>query len=565
MLFVIILSLFAKTETKEYPYLIPYLQGDKWGFCDIDRNIVVEPVYNQFFLFGYGCAEAVKEDKAALINLRNGKPLTEFEYDYISSFFLATDCSSPPYYLAKKDGLEGVIDTLGKIIVPIEYDEIETQLWYEDKVFVGKKNNKSWLLSLSGEVLSGRGYDEIIFPFGADPPGPNFLIAVLYDKFGYIYITGEEITQFKYDIKSLYFNMASFNMTNNDEYCETVFSGKNGIINRHGKTIIPFIYDDISSFVNGVFIARKGGKIGGVDTNNKIVIPFEYDEMSYSSEYKDHPDLYLLIFKKEGKKYYFDSTLTKISFSDYDYMEYLYDYQDNYGKDAFIVEKKGKFGIIDIGDSVIVPIEYEDIDEYWDELCAHKIKKDDKYGVVVLKTGRIISPKYGNIKYFVEGLAEIEINGKFGFIDTLGKEVIPPIYQKTIWEFVNGRAAVMQNDKWGCIDNKGKVIIPFVYDEVGVYDEPPMILVHNNEKLAFFDIDGKQLTPFKYDDYLLPWDDSLFTVYVGDKKGIVDKNGKEILSPIYESINYYNDPIFGVRKNGKFFYVKRGGLEFFDE
>ena len=87
MLFLIIISLFAKTDAKEYLYLIPYLKGDKWGFCDIDKNIVIEPVYDHLFIFGHGCAAAVKGDKTALINLRNGKPSTEFEYDYISSFF----------------------------------------------------------------------------------------------------------------------------------------------------------------------------------------------------------------------------------------------------------------------------------------------------------------------------------------------------------------------------------------------------------------------------------------------------------------------------------------------
>jgi len=559
MVFLIFLSLFAKTDIKEYPYLIPYLKGDKWGFCDIDKNVVVEPVYDHLFLFSYGCAAAAKGYKVALINLRNGEPLTDFKFDIISEFFLATHHPCPPYYKVKKDNLVGVIDTLGKILVPIEYDEIETDLWYEDKVFVGKKNNKSWLISLSGKILSNRGYDEIILPFGANPPGANFLIAVLYDQFGYIYITGEEITQFKYDIKSLYFDMS-----NNDEYCEAVFYGKHGIINKKGKTIIPFIYDDIRSFANNNFIVKKNNKLGAIDINNKIAIPFEYDEWSYSN-YKNHRNLYFLIFKKGQKEHYFDSTLTKISFSDYDDVKYIHNYQEYYGKDAFIVEKNGKFGIVDIEDSVIVPIEYEDIDEYWGELCSHKIKKDDKYGVVVLKNRRIISPKYDNIKYFCEGLAEIELNGKFGFIDTLGKEVIPPIYQKTKWEFTNSRAAVMKNNKWGCIDNKGKVIIPCVYDEAGIYDKPPMILINNDEKTAFFDIDGKQLTPFKYDDYLLPYNNSLFSVFVNGKEGLVDKNGNEIVPPIYESINVYNDPIFGVRKDGKFFYIKRGGLEFFDE
>jgi len=604
MFFLIFLSLFGKTDTKEYPYLVPYLKGDKWGFCDINKNIVVEPVYDDADLIKNERGWAKKENKLALIDLENGKRLTDFEFDdfynriehgYIEVYkgnkytlidykngkpltnlefddilplIFVMDGPLFPYLKVEKDSLKGVIDTLGNIIVPLEYDRLSVaSLELKEKFYIGEKNKKWWLISSMGKVLSNRGYDKI-FPIWDS----NFVEVELNGKVGYIDNTGEEITPFIYDrefivIDGRQVHIPSSYVASNEKYREVKIKDKSGVINKKGKTVIPCIYDDMSSSFNNVFIAKRDGKIGGVDTNNQIVIPFEYYKYSIEMN-KEYTKARLLVLEKNGKVHCLDSTLKKIPFSDYDDIEYLNDYQDYYGKDAFLVKKNEKFGIVDIKDSVIVPIEYEDIDGSYDEICSYITKKNGKYGLVILKNRRTIPPKYDNIKYFYKGLAEIEFNGKFGFIDTLGKEVIPPIYQRTKWEVSNSRAAVMQNDKWGCIDMEGKVIIPYIYNGAEVYDEPPMILINNNGKFAFFDIDGNQLTSFKYDDVYLPYmpyKTELFTVYIDKKEGLVDAKGDEVVPPIYDEIRGNYDPIFWVKKGKRSFYVKRGDLEFFDE
>ena len=64
---------------------------------------------------------------------------------------------------------------------------------------------------------------------------------------------------------------------------------------------------------------------------------------------------------------------------------------------------------------------------------------------------------------FHNGFAEVMINGKWGFIDESGKEVVPLIYDY-IESFENGFAEVMINDKWGFIDESGKEVVPLIYD-----------------------------------------------------------------------------------------------------
>ena len=62
-----------------------------------------------------------------------------------------------------------------------------------------------------------------------------------------------------------------------------------------------------------------------------------------------------------------------------------------------------------------------------------------------------------------EVLARVERNGKWGYINTTGREVIRCKYEEA-GDFRDGRARVKLNDKWDYIDIKGKDVIPLEYE-----------------------------------------------------------------------------------------------------
>ena len=72
--------------------------------------------------------------------------------------------------------------------------------------------------------------------------------------------------------------------------------------------------------------------------------------------------------------------------------------------------------------------------------------------------------KYDCVCNFEEGLAAVCLNGKWGFIDKTGKEVIPCKYDNA-WKFQDGLAKVELNGKYGFINPKGKEIIQLIFDE----------------------------------------------------------------------------------------------------
>jgi WG containing repeat len=86
------------------------------------------------------------------------------------------------------------------------------------------------------------------------------------------------------------------------------------------------------------------------------------------------------------------------------------------------------------------------------------IERDDLYGFSDKSGKPVISPGYGAVKAFSEGLAPVYKNGCWGFIDTEGKiQIRPEFLHADI--FSSGLAAVQVNDEWGYIDQTGKSVI----------------------------------------------------------------------------------------------------------
>ena len=58
----------------------------------------------------------------------------------------------------------------------------------------------------------------------------------------------------------------------------------------------------------------------------------------------------------------------------------------------------------------------------------------------------------------------VEKNGKRGYIDKTGSEVVPCKYDKA-FGFSEGLAKVKKSGKYGFIDKTGREVVPFIYDE----------------------------------------------------------------------------------------------------
>ena len=87
------------------------------------------------------------------------------------------------------------------------------------------------------------------------------------------------------------------------------------------------------------------------------------------------------------------------------------------------------------------------------------------------KIGNILIPaRFEQCYGFNEGMAAVDVNGKWGFIDIKGELTIPAQYTCVV-PFSEGLAAVEIDDKWGAIDQAGNLVIPAGFDDAFFFDK----------------------------------------------------------------------------------------------
>lgn len=86
----------------------------------------------------------------------------------------------------------------------------------------------------------------------------------------------------------------------------------------------------------------------------------------------------------------------------------------------------------------------------------------------------VVQPKYDYVRSFSDGLAAVELDGKWGFIDKTGEEVIPLEYS-FVMPFSEGVAWVTSSNQrhnpWGLIDKEGNEVLPHEYYNPSPFSE----------------------------------------------------------------------------------------------
>ncbi|MBW5448623.1 hypothetical protein GE107_21485 [Cohnella sp. CFH 77786] len=168
----------------------------------------------------------------------------------------------------------------------------------------------------------------------------------------------------------------------------------------------------------------------------------------------------------------------------------------------------------------------------------------------------------GNIKEPI--LAAVKKDGKWGFINSYGKLVIPNIYDE-VKSFQEGLAVVTLNGKKGVIDASGKIVIDLQYKRLSSF----------NEGVAYFD-DGTSFSDETIGGFIDKSGKVLFEPRKGiwgsfsngralirvkdkdgyDRHGFIDKKGNEVIKPLYEYATPFSEGyayVYGTDdKSGKF-------------
>lgn len=230
-------------------------------------------------------------------------------------------------------------------------------------------------------------------------------------------------------------------------------NGKWGFIDKEGKVVVPCKYDGAGSFSEGLAAVMLNDKWGFIDKTGKEVAACQYYDVSEFSEG-------LAAVVNDARKLGFINTTgaVAIPFSFY-YTMSAWSFRNGVAPVA-IGGTAGDYGdggpalnayinatgavVAKLGESAYDTLEQQ----YWtwdgvDSGNYDTYYKDGKWGFVSRAGGEVVPCKYDEAYSFSEGLAAVDLSGKWGFLSITGS-VSDTAYANTQTVTVDGKKVTFQ-------------------------------------------------------------------------------------------------------------------------
>lgn len=287
---------------------------------------------------------------------------------------------------------------------------------------------------------------------------------------------------------------------------------------KYSFTPISMEYRHIVGFSEGLCaVVRGDGRVGFIDESGKLAIPFEY----YSHGY-NYDDPIGIVFS-EGL--------------------------------AEVMNKEGKFGFIDREWRTVIPFEY-DAGQELENLFFNGtvgVRKDGEW-LTIDKNNRILWTEAedknilrddGTEIFHAGDLIGVVRGGALGYIDREGKTVVPFEYDYEQSRFSEGVLAVRKNGKWGFVDSTGREILEPVleYDKVMRMSDG-LSMVHRGEPGTLPMIPGESELEYRKREA----DARRRSV----RYGFIDITGREVIPSVYEKIFQMEKDVILLVRDGEY-------------
>ena len=272
-------------------------------------------------------------------------------------------------------------------------------------------------------------------------------------------------------------------------------------------------------------------------------------------EYAPSGNLYINIDKKNNRKYQFH-------FESNQFM----DETDDRIKSPILSTIGATGGLVDFykkcrsrQDFLLMSSKYQEVCDFSEGFAW--VELNGKYGFIDESGREVVPCRYDYAESFINGLAKVNLNGKYGFIDKSGREAVPCRYYLA-FNFVNGLAKVKLNGKWGFIDKSGREVVPCRYDSAFNFVNG-LVMVKLNWKYGFVDKSGREVVPCRY-DLERDFSEGLSSVELNGKWGFIDKRGRNVVPCRYDYAESFINGLAKVKLNGKWGYIDKNG-NWYDE
>lgn len=365
--------------------LIRVSKDNKYGVLDTLNNIIL-PIKFDYISFDNDLIIAESKEINYLYDFK-GKQISDLQFSEISNF------TNNKAIVTYQNESNSIIDNQANIILkPIKGYSFERVL--NDDLFLikDKLNSKEGIINSNGEFVIKCKYDEI-------QQVKTFFIAKINNKKGFISLTDSIIKPLIYDdIYFSYFDDAVANGDNNlgDNYIvkkDNLF----GVISPNVvNEIIPILYSNIRTLFDSYYIVQNN--------ENKNGLFFKNGEKVLNEDYKFYNVYENFIFTTKNNKAFLVK-LDKNKFKEIEiFVEEFIQFKDEpeFSRNANqIFKSKGKFGVINYENNIIIPCEYELIENIY--LSKEFIvKKDNKFGIVNSENKVIVEIEYDEFKKLKE-------------------------------------------------------------------------------------------------------------------------------------------------------------------
>ncbi len=234
--------------------------------------------------------------------------------------------------------------------------------------------------------------------------------------------------------------------------------------------------------------------------------------------------------------------------------------------DKLLVRQSDKVGIIDKSNQTLLPVRYEHKGQREENLLvfwlAGKIVK-----LYLIKEAKLIDIDHYDEIHHLDKLAESRITtfvkeGRWGFLNYLYQEVIPPIYDVCeFYPLTRQRKRVSRGGKWGYLNPQAEEIIPCIYTYAEGFDKNGIALVQLADELYCINEDAERqancvLRP-RWQSLGNPQDDLpgiiVRSLFSDRRYGLMHKvTGHAQLPLIYDQIvRFEHERFYRVQKNKK--------------
>ena len=398
---------------------------------------------------------------------------------FVCLFLIELSSHAEVYQLFEENGKKGIKNEQGQVIIPPSFEALG---WSDGSFSVigdvtGYRLNHQWgLINLKREFITKADFENLVYA-GGDCLMARKQINPAQTKSGCLNLRGEIKIPFSYDgiqvqgLRAVVFNLVGAKfyygladlhnkmlvpMTYRNIYPLGTLrfavqnqQGKIALYDEDGKAITDFTIDSVSNFYKGYAIVYENLLQGLIDREGQIKLETTYQSIKITQDGKiltRLPNEWVwLNNKNETLRNYFADHLSPLS------------------EGFSLVTSGGKVGVIDSELKILIPIQYDRLQEISPKRFIARI--GNKEGVINMENQVLIDFIYDSLQAEHNWFKAFTKMVGWQLLDREGK-VLSKKYYTSFGESNEAGFLVQHRNYWGLMDRQGEEIVHCVFDSI---------------------------------------------------------------------------------------------------